>query len=84
MNAQADASHVVEWSDHTHAFRIRTFAEFTASNLQRFFEEICDDYGLLGFFDSQEAAVRFVEQRAARGGAAAHGSLRSHLEAMVA
>lgn len=63
MNAPAPTSHVVEWSAHAHAFRIRSVAEFIACNVQRFFEEICDDYALLGFFESREEARKFVEQR---------------------
>jgi hypothetical protein len=81
MSIQAATPYVVEWSDRARSFRVRSSAEFVASNMQRFFEEICDDYGLLGLFDSREDAVRFVEQRISASAVSALFSARDEVMA---
>ncbi|MHA3771257.1 hypothetical protein ACXR0O_06920 [Verrucomicrobiota bacterium sgz303538] len=57
------ASHVVEWSDSKHSFRIRTLPEFVASNVRQFFQESGCEFAPLGFFDTNEEATRFMEMR---------------------
>jgi hypothetical protein len=61
MNARA--SHVVEWSESFNCFRIRSISDFVASNVRQFFQEVGREYAPIGFFDSNEDAVRFVESR---------------------
>lgn len=61
MNAAQ--SHVVEWSDSTHTFRIRSLAEVLTENVREFFGETVREYTPLGFFNSAEDAARFIEAR---------------------
>jgi hypothetical protein len=59
----APASHVVEWSESFRCYRIRSIGEFVASNVRQFFQESTRDFAPLGFFETCEEAVRFVESR---------------------
>lgn len=56
-------THVVEWSDSHHSFRIRSLNEVLTSNTREFFEGSMREYAPLGLFDSSEDAVRFVQAR---------------------
>lgn len=56
-------SYVVECCHSSRALRIRTLPEFLDTNVQRFFGEAGQEYFALGFFESCEAANRFVEAR---------------------
>ncbi len=64
MNAAE--SHVVEWSDSKHSFRIRSLAEVLKENIREFFGESVREYAPLGLFSSVEDAARFVEARKRR------------------
>ena len=64
----APDTHVVEWSDTKHSFRIRSLSDVLTSNTREFFEGSVREYAPLGVFNSSEDAVRFVQARARSSG----------------
>ena len=62
------ASHVVEWCLYDRSLRVRSVADFVATNVESFYEGTPREYAPIGFFESREQADQFVAYRLGENG----------------